>query len=256
MNKYFNIFKFNLKTQLNFKLNYIFSLFSFAIHIFVFSSLWDYILKDKTILGYSKSELIWYVIIGELIIYTLTHNYKKISLMIKNGDIANMLTKPLNFTLYLLADEMTSIVKVLINIVFAITLGLFMAGTVFFSIPKLIIILISFVMSVFMIMLFEIIIGYIAFITEENEPFYFLLSKLMLIFVFTPMEFYDGIVQKILYFLPTTYIIYPTSKMFIHFDESQVIFFLSGQFISIILLFGIIKFLSWKGVKNINVNGG
>jgi len=91
MRKYIEIFKFNLKTELNFKVDYFFSIISFAIHVFVFNALWDYILQGKMVEGYGKAQLIWYVIIGEFIAYSIgKKNYIKVSEMIKNGDVANM----------------------------------------------------------------------------------------------------------------------------------------------------------------------
>ena len=94
MRKYFAIFKFNLKSELNFKADYIFSLLSFAIHILIFNALWDYILKDRAIAGYSRPGLIWYIIVGEFIAYSIgKKSYIKVSDMIKNGEIANILSK-------------------------------------------------------------------------------------------------------------------------------------------------------------------
>ena len=39
MKKYLAIFKFNLKSEFNFKVDYLFSMLSFAVHIFVFNAL-------------------------------------------------------------------------------------------------------------------------------------------------------------------------------------------------------------------------
>ena len=256
MNKYFQVFNFNLKAQFNFKANYLFSLFSFAIHILVFSSLWNYILKDKLLFGYSKLDLIWYVIMGEFIIYTTTHNYKRISEMVKNGDIANMLTKPITFAFYLFAEELASIVKVFANLLFAITLGILMAGVIDMSFTQLIYIIISSSISIVLILLIEIIIGLLAFLTEENEPFYLLISKAMLIVVFAPLDFFPSMAQKVLTFLPTTYIIYSPAKLLVHYDVNQVSWLLSSQVLSLIFFVILIYILSKKGVQNINVNGG
>ena len=96
MRKYIEIFKYSLKTKLAFIYNYLFSLFSFGIHVFVFNELWDYILKGKSIVGYTKTELIWYIIIAELVTYSAESTYKKIGSMVKQGDIANMLIKPID----------------------------------------------------------------------------------------------------------------------------------------------------------------
>lgn len=256
MNKYYEIFKFNLKTKINFKANYFFSLFSFTIHILVFNTLWDFILKGKTILGYTKPELIWYIIIGEFITYTTAHNYRKISDMVKSGDIANMLTKPIDFVKYIFAEEASSLVNAVVNLVFAGILGVIMAGAIELSIVQCIIFAISCVFAIILWISIQVFIGLLAFVTEENEAFYLIISKAMLLLVLTPLEFFPNIVQKFFVFLPTTYIAYPPAKTFVHFSSVQNINLLLGQIISLIFVFGIIYMLSVKGVKNINVNGG
>lgn len=256
MNKYLEIFKFNLKSKINFKINYIFTLFSFTIHILVFNTLWDFILKDKTILGYTKPELIWYIIIGEFIIYTTSHNYKRISYMIKSGDIANLLVKPISIIKYILAEELTCIINLGINLMFGCILGVIMAGVPHITAFNLVIFLISTILGISIWIGINISIGLFAFITEENEPFYFVISKGVLILVLTPLEFFPSIVQKVLLFIPTTYVSYPASKSFVHFNVNQNYKLLIGQFIALILVIIFNNFLSKKGEKNINVNGG
>lgn len=256
MRKYFEIFKFNLKTKINFKANYIFSLFSFTVHILVFNTLWDFILRGKTILGYTKPELIWYIIIGEFITYTTSHNYRKISDMVKSGDIANLLTKPIDFVKYIFAEEASCLVNAIVNLVFAGILGIVMAGKIDVSAIQCIMFIVSTVLAIILWISVQVFIGLLAFITEENEAFYLIISKAMLLLVLTPLEFFPNIVQKVFTFLPTTYIAYPPAKIFVHFSSLQNIQLLVGQLISLVCVFSIIHLLSMKGVKNINVNGG
>jgi ABC-2 type transport system permease protein len=256
MSKYYEIFKFNLKTKLNFKANYIFSLFALTIHILVLNTLWDFILKGKTILGYTKPELIWYIIIGELITYTTAHNYRKISDMVKSGDIANLLTKPIDFVMYIFAEEASCIVNVVVNLIFAGILGVIMAGVIKLSFIQVIIFIISIVFAIILWILLQVFIGLLAFLTEENEAFYLVIFKAMLLLVLTPLEFFPDIMQKVFRLLPTTYIAYPPAKVFVHFDSVQSVQLLIGQIISLVFILIIIYFVSMKGVKNINVNGG
>ena len=67
MRKYLEIFKYSVKTQLTFIVDFFVSLISFGIHIIVFNELWEYILQGKEIVGYTREELIWYIIIAEFI---------------------------------------------------------------------------------------------------------------------------------------------------------------------------------------------
>ena len=257
MRKYFEIFRFNLKTQLNFRANYVFTLFSFVIHVFIFNELWDFILKDKIILGYSRADLIWYIIIGECLLYVSSgKRYRKVSEMVKNGDIANMLTKPISILKYIISEEMACIVNFIVNIIFAFLLGITMAGTLNINFIQLILFFISSIFSVIIIIFIQVLIGMLAFITEENDSFYFVISKPMLLIVLTPLELFPNSLQKISCMLPTSYALYPAGKILVHFNLYNSLNLIICQLISILFIITILNILNRKGVKKINVNGG
>lgn len=257
MRKYLAVFKFNLKSELNFKVNYFFNILSFAIHIFVFNALWNYILQGKTIAGYSREGLIWYIIVGEFIAYSIgKKNYIKISDMIKNGDVANLLTKPINFMKYVLAQEATSIVNIGINFIMAIILGICMAGRISVEPIQMILFFISLILSLCISIMISVFIGMMAFLTEENKSFYLIISKAMLLLIFTPLEFFPTYVQAILRILPTTYVVFPPGKIFVDFDMSTALSLILCQIITLIVVYAAAYAINMKGVKNINVNGG
>ena len=256
MKKYVEIFKYSLKQKLNFLPDYIFSLISFGIHVFIFNELWDYILQGKNIEGYTKTELIWYIIIAELITYSIRNIYKQIADTVKNGEIANMLLRPINYIAYLIADSSSTIIKFAINLIFAIILGGILAGPIEISTFGVLVTFISIVISVFLGILIQIFIGLLSFYTEENKSFWLIIQKLQLLIVFTPIEFYPEVMQKILYVFPTTHMIYSPSKMFVDFANVNIIGLISIQLISILLMITIIILMYRKGVKKINVNGG
>ena len=62
-------------------------------------------------LGYTRSELIWYIIMAEFITYSVSKGYKTISDKVKDGTIANMLIKPINFCYYFLHTELKNLVN-------------------------------------------------------------------------------------------------------------------------------------------------
>lgn len=256
MKKYIEIFKYSLKQKINFLPDYIFSLISFGIHVFIFNELWDYILQGKNIEGYTKTELVWYIIIAELITYSINNIYKQISDTVKNGEIANMLLKPINYVAYLIADSSSIIIKFAINLIFAAILGGVLAGPIEISSVGIIITFISIIISVFLGILIQIFIGLLSFYTEENRSFWLVIQKLQLLMVFTPIEFYPEIMQKILYVFPTTHMIFSPSKMFVDFTNANILKLIGMQLISIVVMVTIIILMYKKGVKKINVNGG
>ncbi len=256
MRKYIEIFKYSIKTQIKFIVDYIVSLFSFAIHIFIFNELWDYILKGKQVAGYTREELIWYIIIAEFITYSAFKIYKKIGEMVKNGTIANMLIRPVDFINYTIFENMSVYIKASVNLIFTIICGIILVGPIEISGLGLIFTCISCVIGIFIGILLQIFVGLISFFTEENNSFWLIVQKLSFFLVFTPIEFYPEIVQKIFGLLPTTYFVYAPARIFTKFDFYSSLKLLGFEILSGLFIYGIIRIMYRIGVKKINVNGG
>lgn len=69
MRKYLYIFKSEVMSNLQYITNILFNTIAYIIHIFIFFNLWNYIYDDPSqiINGYSKNQMIWYVIITEIL---------------------------------------------------------------------------------------------------------------------------------------------------------------------------------------------
>ena len=256
MRKYIEIWKYSLKSKLTFLLNYMASLFSFGIHIFVFNELWDYILQGKSIIGYTKEELIWYIIVAEFIIYSFETTYKKIATMVKQGDIASMLIKPIDVITYFSVEASANIVRIIVNAIFGIILGMLFAGPIEISFSTILLTIIASVIGIFTGIFIQILIGILAFFTEENKSFWLVTQKIIFFLVFTPLEFYPEIIQKVLLCMPTTYMVYAPAKIFTGTDTFTAILLIAMEIVSISVIYFVLRVLYKKGVRNINVNGG
>lgn len=256
MRKYIEIFKYSMKTQIKFIADYLISLISFAIHIFIFNELWDYILKGKQVVGYTREELIWYIIIAEFITYSSFKIYKKISEMVKNGTIANMLIRPVDFINYTIFENMSVYIKAIVNMIFAVIFGIIFVGKINISTVGLIFTFVSCVIGIFIGILLQVFVGLISFFTEENNSFFLIVQKLSFFLVFTPIEFYPEIVQRIFKILPTTYLIYTPARIFTKFEFNESLKLLIFEILSGLVLYMIIRIMYRMGVKKINVNGG
>lgn len=256
MKKYLEIMKYSLKKNATFIVNYFFNIISFFVHILVFNALWDYIIKDGSLVGYTREELIVYIILTEFVIYSSNRCYKEIATTIKNGEVAVMLSKPINYVLYVLAEQSTSIIRVGINIIVAVIMILMLGNGIQFSALGIILCIISMIFSAILNTLLEVIIGLSAFRMEENRSIALLIQKMQFLLVFVPIEFYGGIFQKILSFLPTTYIVYPPGKLLVHPDLNLGIQLISMQILVLLLSIFTITIMYKKGVEKINANGG
>lgn len=206
--------------------------------------------------GYTRSELIWYIIMAEFITYSASRGYKIISDKVKDGTIANMLLKPINFCYYFLAEESANILKILFNIIGLLVLGISYGGILSLSGAALFFVILSTVLSIIIGLLMQLVLGLISFEMEETKSLWFIIQKFEFLLVFVPLEFYSVIVQKILLFLPTTHIIYAPARILVKYELNESLSLILMQLISIILLAITSSILYKRGVKKINANGG
>ena len=186
----------------------------------------------------------------------MNRNFVKISEIIKNGDIVNILVKPINILEYLFIGEFTSVINLNINLIFAFVFGVVYLGVPQISLVNIFLFVISVIISYFTILFCQLLIGLLAFFFEDNDVFYLIISKAILIVTMSPLDFFDGFVYKFLSVLPTTYIIYGPSKIFLNCDVNMAIKLIVIQLMEFLLLYSIVKITSMKGVEKINVNGG
>ena len=73
MLKYWYIFKSELMSSIQYAFNVVSRLISYLLMLFIFMNLWEYIYSDpnEIINNYSMNQMIWYVIITELIYMTI-----------------------------------------------------------------------------------------------------------------------------------------------------------------------------------------
>lgn len=256
MKKYFAIFKYSLKMNLTFIYDYLFSAISYAVHLMVFNSLWDFILKDGTMYGYDRPTLIWYIVISEFITYGASRFYKKISDMVKDGTIANLLIKPMNFLMYVWFEQSADVIKIGVNAVTAVILGLTMAGPIEITVAQMIFFVIACILSFLISNAIQFIVGLIAFYIEETKSVFFIVQKLQFLLVFVPIDFYGEAIQRVLMLLPTTHMIYAPGLIFTRFNIQTAIEAITMQLVMFGVMMAATILLYRKGVKKINVNGG
>ena len=79
-------------------------------HVFIFFNLWNYIYSnpEELINGYSKTQMIWYVVITEIIWSVVGGRRlcRKISEDVKSGNIAYMINKPYSYIGYAISSHL------------------------------------------------------------------------------------------------------------------------------------------------------
>ena len=263
MKKYFHIYKATLNESIQYISSTIIGFISFFIMIFVFVNLWNYVYQDASQLinGYSMNQMIWYVLITEVLWFgtrnkTLT---KQISFDIKTGNIAYNINKPYNYVFYMIARHLGEItIKLLLFVVFGIIIGLIMIGTIpGFSFINLPLILIAIILGILINSIIRITISVISFWIEDSTPFHWIYDKLILVIgTIFPIEMFPKWLQPIIKCTPVLAVTYGPAKLIIDFSFEMFFKIIAVQSVYLVVSSAVLLGLYKIGTKRLNVNGG
>ena len=211
MNKYLTVFRTSFKQEKDAIINTLLRAVSFVLIIYIFLQLWGYIYGEggsgTIIKGYNMGQMIWYLIITELITMSAKVNtiVRTVSNEIKSGSISYKLNKPYNYLFYCISSSMA---KSCMSLIFMLPVAVIM-GIVFVGLPSTFVwyqilpCLLALLVSIFISWSLYSIVGLIAFWVQDAFPFYWIVSKVfMLLGLFFPIEFYPAWLQPIIKYSP------------------------------------------------------
>ena len=263
MKKYFFIFKSELMSNMAYIANILTGFIGYFLMLYIFLNLWQYIYSNpsEVINGYSMNQMIWYVIITE-ILWSILGGRKlcaRISDDVKSGNIAYNINKPYSYIGYVLSSHFgLCAIKAVLYIVLGMVTGyIFLGSFPHVTLVSILFVLITMFLSTLISILLITCIGLISFFIEDAKPFYWVYSKLILVLgVIFPIEFFPAWARGILNYSPIYAISYGPAKLFVDFSYSNLVPVILSQLFYIIISYLLCKLIYKKGVKSINVNGG
>lgn len=263
MKKYFYVMKTTFNDSIQYASSYIFRFAGFAITLTILASLWAFLYKDTdgVINGYTYSQMIWYLLLTEIITYGSGSKVAtdEVRDSIKSGNIAYQVNKPYHYILYIVFKYIAdTFIRFIMFMLVSICLGLILAGGIeSFKIESLLCGIFVFGAAVLITGLTRILISLSAFWVEDSKPFQMVYNKFILMFgVFFPLEMFPRVIQNILKFTPVYGVSYGPAKLIIDFSFNRFKEIILAQIIMILVLSLIIKIVYERGVVKLNVNGG
>lgn len=263
MRKYLFIFKSQIMTNLQYVFNLFIGFIGYFVMLFILFNLWEYLYSDpnELINGYSMHSMMWYVVITE-ILYSVVGGRvlcRTISDDVKSGNVAYNINKPYSYIGYAVSNHFGSMfVKFLMYSFLGIVFGLIFIGKFpNLSLVGIIFLIVSMFLGLLISTLLILSIGLFSFFIEDSGPFYWVYSKLILVMgTLFPIEYFPGIIQKVLVYTPVYVVNYGPAKLFVDFSVDKGILIIIAQVIYVIIAYLICNFIYRKGVRRINVNGG
>ena len=263
MRKYIYIFKSEIMSSLQYIANILLNFVGYFMHIFIFFNLWNYIYgnPEELINGYSKCQMIWYIVITE-IIWSVVGGRKLCRLIsddVKSGNISYNMNKPYSYVGYRLFSHLgEGTIKFFIFIVLGGMVGyLFLGEIPNLNIIQFVIVVLSLIIAITIQTLCSILIGLLSFIIEDSSPLYWVYSKAILILgTLFPIEFFPITIQGIAKLSPIYVVSYGPAKLFVDYETKTALSILVAQIIYLLIAYMLCILMYNKGVKKINVNGG
>ncbi len=263
MKKYAVIYRSVFLENLQYTMNIALGLISYFIFIFVFINLWRYLYAEPgtRIAGYTKEQMIWYVMITEMLWFGARSGAVagQVSADIRGGNIAYLMNKPYHYTLYILARYTGEwSMRLPAYLALAVAAGIMMVGKLpGFGLPALLSSTVSILFGVTINGVFKICISLLSFWIEDANPFHWLYDKLILIVgtVF-PIEIFPEALRPFLKMTPIYTVCYGPAKLAVDFHMDQYLDILLAQFLYLAAGCGLMFFIYEKGVKKLYVNGG
>ncbi len=265
MLKYLRIYKTSIKQERDTIIDTLLRAVSFFIIIYIFVQLWSFIYGESgtssVINGYSLEQMIWYLIITELIV-TCARNRLIITSIgneIKSGGIAYKLNRPYSFYLYNITTFMgKSTWMLMFMFPIGLVMGLCFVGIVpTFTWYQILPNILSLILSFLLVWAMFAIVGLLSFWIEDASPFSWILQKFLMLFgLFFPVEFFPAWLQPVIEYSPIYSVFSGPAKLVANFswDLFLKVFISQSVWCVILILIGIGVYN--LGKRRVNVNGG
>jgi viologen exporter family transport system permease protein len=189
-----------------------------------FVQLWTttYVTTNQAIVdGYDLRDLVWYLVITEVVGLSTPRLADKIDLDVRSGDIAYALARPYNYPLYHLAGYWgETLLRVPINALVGGAVALVAVGLPPTNLAGVLATLLLGAGAITLKAMLGILIGLSAFWVEDTQPAEWIYNKFLLTIggLFLPLELFPDWLASIARTLPFASIAYAPARVFVGFS--------------------------------------
>lgn len=259
LRKYTFLLRTSFAAKVAYPLDVLTRTFFFAMVLFIFAELWGALLGGDSITGFTRLQLVWYLMVTESIMLSNSRIERRIEEEVKSGALAYTLVRPLHFIWYQCSVYFgETLGQLLFNVLIGSLVAILLVGMPelsFLSVPAiLLVVLLAFLLQ----FLIKMSIALLAFWVEDVNPFFWIYSKVLFTLggLFVPLDLYPEWLKNIAAALPFNYILYAPARLFVSFDFSTFARVIAAQITWAAILMAITFYVFGRGVKQVNVNGG
>lgn len=260
MRKYLVVARIHMVNAFVYRAQFITRMAFNVLFIFIFFSLWGAIYRQGSVQGYTHGQVVWYLIITELIVLGCSSPiFGQMNEDVKNGAISYLLLRPMNYIGYQFAAAFgENVVKATLFGGLGVVLGFAFVGPIpGFVWPAAPLMALSIALGITMQFFMQMALGLTAFRLEDNTALYLIFQKLVFMLgVFLPVEFLPGWLQPIAKALPFSYVGWAPARLTVDFSWPFFCQVLPVQLLWTLLSLGLAVLVYRTGVRGLRANGG
>jgi len=262
--KYWAILKTQIANNMVYPVDMLSRTLSIVLFMWVFTQLWRAVYRsagagmDAALAGLSLREVLWYLMLAETITLSKPRLSTTISNSVKDGSIAYLLNKPVNYLLYqgslALGDGLSHMLFNLLagGVIVWLSVGPppDPIGWPFVFLTILLAWMIDFCLAS--------LIGLAAFITEDVSAFEWIYQKFVFILggLLIPLDFYPEWLRAITQALPFAYTVYGPARFFVDPTPQRFVALLAGQIAWLTALGAVVALTFRRASTRLAINGG
>lgn len=263
MRKYAVIYRSVLQENLQYAANVAMGFFAYFVFIFIFIKLWGYMYRspEELIAGYTKEQMIWYVMMTEMLYFGSNANSVagEVARDVRGGNIAYLMNKPYHYTLYILTKYTGEwSIRLPMYAALAVVIGIVMVGPLpRFRLIALPLMALCVILGLTINAVFKMCISLFSFWIEDTKPFQWLYNKVILVVgIMFPVEIFPETLQPLLKLTPIYTVCYGPAKLIVDFSLEKCLEIAAAQILYLAVGCGLMFLIYRKGVRKLYVNGG
>lgn len=260
LRKYVVIARISFQNMVTYRAQVLSKFVFYTMFIYVFMRLWTAIYQEGSIQGYTLVQIVWYLIMTELIAFGFSTNiYRTMNTEIKDGSISYQVMRPTHYVMYQFANALGQMaLNVVLFSVLAVALGLVFIGPLTtFALWQLPFVAVSVLLGLTINFFFHMLIGLSAFVLEDNFALYLIYQKLtFMLGTFLPVEFLPGWLQTVAKNLPFSYVSWAPAKLFVDFSWAAYAQILPRQCLWLACVLGVVLVVFRGCSRRLQLNGG
>lgn len=257
--KYLKIFDISLTQEFTYRLSFVLWRFRNVMQILIFFFLWNAVFSGETtqIFGYDRARIFTYAFVLIIVrAFVLSSRSIDVAGQIANGEITNLLLKPINYFRYWITRDFSSkALNIAFGIFEAVILVLILKPDIFLQTDPLYLLafIFSLLIAVFLFFCLLMLTNFVPFwVPELSWGAQFLVIIVIVEFLsgsFFPLDVFPPIVYQFLRFTPFPYLIFIPIKIYLgSFSLSLVLQSLGIGLVWIFILWKAMNYVWKKGL--------